>query len=352
MRWRLTVWLVPLVAMLGVLRFAHAPTRDLSHLRPLRPEGEDAPGHLRPRRELQLHAHLTAQGVALDWVGTEPAKVVRSTAVIARSGLNGSLYPVCVLGSYRGQALDPTPPDGVRLFYQLEVGTQVSEVVSVDTPARPLPTLQAPELWVDKLHYVLEVREAGVCRKRYPLALGKNPRGRKLYYDNSTTPEGLYRITGLQSDSPFHKAYDMDYPTGLDHVRYSMARRDGYQFPDGATGYPPIGGEIEIHAGDIQHNATSGCICLREADIDELFAHPEIAAGCRLTIVGSEFTPEMAGGRSDYKRVQDRLRALGSNPGSSDGKLGLSTCRALGRFQESRGLPLTLLPDPATLRAL
>ena len=51
---------------------------------------------------------------------------------------------------------------------------------------------------------------------------------------------------------------------------------------------------------------------------------------------------------SEIVGVQDRLDNLGFNCGETDGKLGPRTKRALAKFQEENGLPITGEPDEAT----
>jgi hypothetical protein len=52
------------------------------------------------------------------------------------------------------------------------------------------------------------------------------------------------------------------------------------------------------------------------------------------------------------RQLQERLKAVGFNPGSIDGFLGSQTKTALRQYQAAHGLPLTGEPDEATLTAL
>jgi Putative peptidoglycan binding domain len=63
--------------------------------------------------------------------------------------------------------------------------------------------------------------------------------------------------------------------------------------------------------------------------------------------------PSSASPRRDLiRQVQQRLQAVGFNPGSMDGALGPQTREALRWFQNTKGLPPTGEPDEATLDAL
>jgi hypothetical protein len=87
-----------------------------------------------------------------------------------------------------------------------------------------------------------------------------------------------------------------------------------------------IGGEIQIHGQGIHSNWTFGCMALRNQDMDELFAHPEIDVGTPVWIYGGELT--LADLESDAAHRMDPLQ--------------------LGRWQRSQKLPMTCIYDRAT----
>jgi murein L,D-transpeptidase YafK len=174
--------------------------------------------------------------------------------------------------------------DGVRYYYQVKVDERWSNVVTIDVAPRPLKVAGRASLRVDKAHYLLEVYDGDKVAKRYPIALGRNPIRRKLHQDNASTPEGSYRITNLQPQATFYKAYDIDYPNDTDYARYDRALAAGELGADP----PGIGGEIQIHGQGIGSNWTYGCIALRNEDMDELFGCAAIAAGTPVGIYGGE----------------------------------------------------------------
>ncbi|MDZ7783584.1 MAG: peptidoglycan-binding domain-containing protein [Halioglobus sp.] len=56
--------------------------------------------------------------------------------------------------------------------------------------------------------------------------------------------------------------------------------------------------------------------------------------------------------RATLKDMQQRLSALGFDPGEPDGILGPATRGALRAFQRRAGIPADGYPDPNTLNAL
>lgn len=268
----------------------------------------------------------SAETVTIAADGTVYRCTRRVTFEEARTGR----YPAARLQARGGRLVDGAPPDGVTLYYVSRGNT-----VSVTTPPRALPRLASPRLLIDKRNYVLEVQDAGRVVKRYPVALGANPVNRKLCQDRASTPEGRYRIINLQPEATFFKAYDIDYPTALDWDRYDFAAAHGLL----PAGNPPIGGEIQIHGKGIETNWTWGCIALRNEDMVELFAHPEIASGVEVLITGAQLS------------LQD-LQAIARAPRAELARRGLGSPAALGEYQVKKGLPVTCEPDARTLKSL
>jgi len=175
---------------------------------------------------------------------------------------------------------------------RIEDGLPISSNVAYITiPDVVLGHLANPGFLIDKVHYYLEVRDNEQPRKRYPIALGQNPMKRKLHQDNSSTPEGIYKIINLQPKATFYKAYDINYPNRTDRVRYNRAKAENRIVARGDR-IPGIGGEIQIHGMGIWNNWTFGCIAMRNKNIDELFSHKEIGVGTPVIIIGREITRE------------------------------------------------------------
>jgi len=242
---------------------------------------------------------------------------------------------------------------------RLAMGGQAvwTNVDSVAVPDTELGRITGSSILVDKLHYFLEMRDGGRTKKRYPIALGRNPKQRKLHRDNATTPEGIYRIIGVQSPATFYKALDIDYPSEIDKVRYSFAKAEGL-LPRTGGDVPGIGSEIQIHGGGIERNWTNGCIALRNTDVDELLAHPRVGEGVPVYVVGTELSVEDISAILDYRTwrevrdTQRKLATLGFYDKRPDGEVGSATRLALGRFQRANGLPATCDFDRRTVELL
>jgi hypothetical protein len=301
-----------------------------------------------------------------DTVQANRVKLFRSTRAITPDDLNAIRYPITTIQLSPADLsfgfVDVHAAHNVTYYYLASLskgdnGIELSNVVSLYVEDVPLPSLQKPEVLIDKVHYVLEVWDGGEVVKKFPVILGRDPVGRKLHQDFRTTPEGIYRITNLKRNSTFHRALDIDYPNAIDRIRYDFLRSQD-QVPQGKG----IGGEIQVHGQlrnrALERNWTWGCIALRNGDIEELFDHPDIGAGTPVFIVGTEITREDVHYiRRDWtaeeiRGFQIRLRELGHYSGPHDGILGRQTRIALGRFQLHKGYPVTCGLDLRTVEGL
>lgn len=278
-------------------------------------------------REVGLQWVSDGEHIMLSWAYHEGRRmqIYRSTQPFDTSDMGDPTFPLCRLppifeaASFRDERLSA----GTEYFY----GGQTDDgwwywANPVQLPPRTLPEeLEDPWILIDKLNYCLELHCQGSLSKRYPVVFGKNPLNRKLIQDHASTPEGRYVIQGVQKKAKWYKAYDLNYPNAVDKARHKLLAPSGR----------PIGGEIQIHGGGIEDNWTWGCIAMRNADIDELFAHPEIGKQTIVWIVGSELT---------YEDLECDERAEPADPLS------------VGKWQRSQGLRVTCVQDAATLQRL
>ena len=112
---------------------------------------------------------------------------------------------------------------------------------------------------------------------------GPNWMAHKERAGDKATPEGNYHITSKKAGggTGYHKAMLLDYPNAEDRARFAQLKRQG--LISRRTG---IGNLIEIHGnGGRGFDWTSGCVGMRDRDIDDLFR--VVGAGTRVTIVGS-----------------------------------------------------------------
>jgi hypothetical protein len=80
--------------------------------------------------------------------------------------------------------------------------------------------------------------------------------GPKLRAGDWQTPEGIYRVNGLNPNSMYHLSLKLNYPNDFDRLK---ARKDGRS---------DLGSDIFIHGNDLSR----GCIGVGNPDVEELFA--------------------------------------------------------------------------------
>ena len=289
-------------------------------------------------------------------------KLYRSTARMIPGQLDAVRYPiVAVKVEESGDgliAVDESVAHNTAYFYLAEVKSIkdpslpiTSNQVEVFIPDVALSPLAAPELWLDKTSYCLEIRDGGRPVKRYPFILGRDPVKRKLHTDFESTPEGIYKIINRKADSFFSRALDIDYPNPVDRARYAFLKTQN-GIPEGKG----IGGEIQIHgqlrSRALESNWTWGCVALRNEDIKEIF--DGIKVGTPVFIMGGQITSEdialfLKGWTEDEIRAaQTALKDSGYYSGNLDGILGGQTRVAVGKFQVQNDLPVTCDLDSRT----
>ena len=136
---------------------------------------------------------------------------------------------------------------------------------------------------VDKVAHLLYVYQSGKVIRTYEAEFGPNWMAHKERTGDNATPEGNYRITKKKErgNTIYHKALLIDYPNAEDKVRFAEKKRKGLISRNAG-----IGSLIEIHGhGGKGFNWTSGCVGLKNRDMDDLFRL--VGNGTRVTIVGS-----------------------------------------------------------------
>lgn len=133
--------------------------------------------------------------------------------------------------------------------------------------------LKADKIVVMKSERRLYLLRDGEILKSYRVALGRQPRGTKLYEGDGRTPEGAYRVVAFNPDSRFYRSIRVSYPNDADRAR---ARALGQS----------AGGDIMIHGLAPErrqfggehwlYNWTSGCIAVTDKEIDEIWQRVEV----------------------------------------------------------------------------
>lgn len=124
---------------------------------------------------------------------------------------------------------------------------------------------------VEKSVRQLRVYAQGRELKAYPVTLGKQPIGHKVFEGDKRTPEGRYSIFDKTTHSRFHKNLGISYPNDSD---WAVARKPG----------KPPGGDVKIHGlqfgfiGRLHRSFdwTAGCIALTNQEMDDIYEHTPI----------------------------------------------------------------------------
>ncbi|HEY0514273.1 MAG TPA: L,D-transpeptidase family protein [Thermoanaerobaculia bacterium] len=132
----------------------------------------------------------------------------------------------------------------------------------------PGAPVHADRVLVEKAQRRLTLLWKGTAVKRYRVALGKAPVGKKQCQGDNRTPEGLYRIDSRNAQSAYHRSLHVSYPNAEDvaHARRQRCRP---------------GGDIMIHglpkrfgwlgATHTATDWTQGCIAVTDAEIEEIW---------------------------------------------------------------------------------
>jgi murein L,D-transpeptidase YafK len=142
----------------------------------------------------------------------------------------------------------------------------IAMVITLPAPAGA--AVKADRIVVLKQKHELLLMHGRIVLKAYPIALGFRPVGAKRWQGDGRTPEGFYQIDGRLSDSHYHLALHISYPSAKDQLRADAAHQ-------------PVGGAIMIHgmpewfAGDPEllfaADWTNGCIAVSNAAIEEIW---------------------------------------------------------------------------------
>jgi lipoprotein-anchoring transpeptidase ErfK/SrfK len=136
---------------------------------------------------------------------------------------------------------------------------------------------------VDKVAHVLYVYQSGKVIRSYEAEFGPNWMAHKERNGDKATPEGNYHISKekTRGSTIYHKALLIDYPNADDRQQFAKKKKAGLLSRSAG-----IGSLIEIHGnGGKGFDWTSGCVALKDRDIDELCRL--VGTGVRVTIVGS-----------------------------------------------------------------
>ena len=150
-------------------------------------------------------------------------------------------------------------------------------------------TGRGPTIVIYKSQRRLLYFENDILKQRFPMSLGKHPRGEKRLQGDSRTPEGEYFISSIRPRSRFHFFMGLSYPNARDaedglrrgvisrpeYGRIRQAIRSGSEPPWGTAlgGFVGIHGEGTGYRGFVRRHHidwTDGCVALSNEDIRTL----------------------------------------------------------------------------------
>ncbi|MEM7543033.1 MAG: L,D-transpeptidase, partial [Pseudomonadota bacterium] len=158
------------------------------------------------------------------------------------------------------------------------------------------------EIEVVKSERRLHLKRRGVIEKSYLASWGRGGTGDKEQQGDKRTPEGTYRVVGLNRSKRFDFFIRLNYPNVKDAFKgYKRKAISHDQFKNilyasQQQRLPPqntvLGGAIGIHGIGVETpekirihtnlNWTEGCIALRNSEVQELLRYIDI--GTRVTI--------------------------------------------------------------------
>lgn len=139
---------------------------------------------------------------------------------------------------------------------------------------------QAYAIVVRKLDHRCDLYYAGTLKASYAADLGIRWMGYKMRAGDNVTPDGRYLISSKKAGSRYYKALEINYPNAEDRARFARLKAEGK-----LSKRASIGSLLEIHGhGGRGKDWTSGCVALRNDQIDQLFARVNV--GTPVTIVG------------------------------------------------------------------
>jgi hypothetical protein len=151
-----------------------------------------------------------------------------------------------------------------------------------DSECSVADSLTEPRIVIVKRERELRLYSRDRLIRAYPISLGRNPVGDKVRAGDCRTPEGSFYVCVKNPQSRFHLSLGISYPSkedadhGLRSGLITQSEYDAIMKSVAERRTPPwntaLGGEIFIHGGGAGWDWTRGCIAMRTADVEELYA--------------------------------------------------------------------------------
>ncbi|HEY4744870.1 MAG TPA: L,D-transpeptidase family protein [Desulfuromonadaceae bacterium] len=129
-------------------------------------------------------------------------------------------------------------------------------------------SLLADKVVVLKRERLLMLLKGGEILRRYRVALGRQPLGRKFRQGDGKTPEGLYVLDRRNAASRFYRSLHISYPNAAD---VALARRCGVDPGRDIMIHGLPRGFEELGSAHTARNWTKGCIAVSNGEMDEIW---------------------------------------------------------------------------------
>ncbi|MBI3781957.1 MAG: L,D-transpeptidase [Deltaproteobacteria bacterium] len=171
-------------------------------------------------------------------------------------------------------------------FGCLVVGVVVAVIVMGSRNACPASSEESRlAIYVHKSARELLLQDGERVLRSFPIVLGTDPKGGKLYRGDGRTPEGTYYIGEKRPNSRFRRFLGISYPNITDAeraVQDKLINDDQWAdifFANLNNTMPPantsLGGRVGIHGfggrPEMPIDWTEGCIAVPDGDIDYLY---------------------------------------------------------------------------------
>lgn len=135
--------------------------------------------------------------------------------------------------------------------------------------AQATGTTKVDKVVVEKAAHTLTLYSQGQVVKTFRVAIGVGPPGQKISAGDDRTPEGSYVIDAKNTKTEFHRSLHISYPNADDRAQ---ARKAGKRLSNLIAIHGTPDWIERIQDGGEHPDWTAGCIAVRNAEIEELYA--------------------------------------------------------------------------------
>jgi len=200
------------------------------------------------------------------------AQPVRLPAEEAAAPEPVAAAPVAVApDSVAAAAAQPAPGTDATVATMATVAG--GSAAAIPNPPAGTGFAEADWIVVHKSQRRLELLKGGAVIAEYPVRLGLNPAGHKLYEGDFRTPEGHYYLSRRNPRSEFFLSIEVSYPNDTDRRR---ARGNG-KAPGGSImihGHPNVPRKPADYY--VRNDWTDGCIAVSNSDMVDIWLRTKV----------------------------------------------------------------------------